>query len=391
MKKVIFLVDMNAFYVSCEMARNSELKGIPAAVAGDPKNRSGIILTANYEARKFGVKTTMLLHEAKKLCPNIVFVPPDHTYYQNMSNKVMILLSKYTPLIQINSIDEAWLDMTGCDALFGKPSVIAQKIMTDIQNELDLWCSIGISENKFLAKMASERKKPLGITEIWVKDIAEKLWHLDIREMVGIGKQMEQKLHRMGIYKIGDLAKSDKQLMTKYFGKSGTELHQLANGIDASTVTVNPDHDSKSIGRSTTLSEDTIDIKMIEKVLLDLAEEVGTEARQNNYKGKTVSIVLKYSDFKSITRQKTVVPTYLTKEIYQTGLALINENWDKRFMIRLLGISISNFQNPDIEQLSLFDEIGFECKNEKEEKLERAMDMIREKFGTDKIKRAKSF
>jgi DNA polymerase-4 len=391
MKKVIFLVDMNAFYASCEMARNPELKGLPAAVAGDPKTRSGIILTANYEARKFGVKTTMLLHEAKKLCPGIIFIPPDHTYYQKVSEMVMNLLRKYTPMVQINSIDEAWLDMTGCEALFGEPAIIAQKIMSDIQNELDLWCSIGISENKFLAKMASERKKPLGITELWIKDIAVKLWPLEIREMVGIGKQMEQKLQRMGIYKIGDLARSDKALLTKYFGKSGTELHQLANGIDASLVTINNDHDCKSIGRSTTLSEDTNDIKMIEKVLLDLSEEVGTEARQSNYRGKTVSIAIKYSDFKSITRQKTVSPTYLTKEIYQTGVALINENWDKRSMIRLLGISISNFQSPEVEQLSFFDEVGFETKNEKEEKLERAIDSIREKFGSDKIKRAKSF
>jgi DNA polymerase-4 len=391
MGKVIFLVDMNAFYVSCEMARTPELKGKPAAVAGDPKNRSGIILTANYEARKFGIKTTMLLHEAKKLCPNIVFVPPDHSYYQKVSKMVMNLLGKYTPLIQVNSIDEAWLDMTGCEALFGEPAVVAQKIMSDIQNELDLWCSIGISENKFLAKMASERKKPLGITEIWVKDIANKLWPLDIREMVGIGKQMEQKLHRMGIYKIGDLARSNKELLTKYFGKTGTELHQLANGIDMSIVTESTDHDCKSIGRSTTLSEDTKDIKVIEKILLDLAEEVGTEARQNNCKGKTVSIAIKFSDFKSITRQKTVSPTYLTKEIFQTGLALIHENWDKRNMIRLLGISISNFQDPDFEQLSIFDGLEFECKSEKEEKLERAIDIIREKFGNDKIKRAKSF
>jgi DNA polymerase IV len=307
-----------------------------------------------------------------------------------VSEKVMNLLCKYTPLIQINSIDEAWLDMTGCEALFGQPIAIAQKIMSDIQNELDLWCSIGISENKFLAKMASERKKPLGITEIWAKDIAIKLWPLEIREMVGIGKQMEQKLHRMGIYKIGDLAKSNKELLTKYFGKAGTELHQLANGIDTSIVTVNKEHDSKSIGRSTTLSEDTIDMKVIEKVLLDLSEEVGTEARQNNYKGKTVSIVIKYSDFKSITRQKTVTPTYLTKEIYQNGLELIKENLNQSSMIRLLGISISNFQDPDTEQISFFDELGLDCKTEKEEKLERAIDSIREKFGSDKIKRAKS-
>ena len=391
MQKVIFLVDMNAFYISCEMARNSELKGKPAAVAGDPKNRSGIILTANYEARRFGVKTTMVLHEAKKLCPNIIFVPPDHTYYQKMSKMVMNILSRYTPIIQINSIDEAWLDITGCEALFGKPIVIAQKIMSEIQNELDLWCSIGISENKFLAKMASERKKPLGITEIWVKDISEKLWPLDVREMYGIGKQTEQKLQKMGIYKIGDLARTQKAMLTKHFGKYGIDLYQLANGLDTTSVTVNTGHDSKSITRSTTLSSDTNDIKHIERILLDLAEEVGTEARQNNYKGKTVTLAIKYSDFKSITRQKTVAPTYLTKMIYQTGLELINENWDGSRMIRLLGIGITNFQDIEIEQLSLFNELGIEGKNEKEEKLERAIDSIREKFGSDKIKRAKSF
>ncbi|MDF2840269.1 MAG: nucleotidyltransferase/DNA polymerase involved in repair [Clostridia bacterium] len=391
MKKVIFLVDMNAFYISCEMVRNPALKGRPAAVAGDPKNRSGIILAANYEARKFGIKTTMVLHEAKKLCPDILFVPPDHTYYQKMSKMVMNLLNRYTPVIQINSIDEAWLDMTGCESLFGEPVEIAQKIMSNIQSELGLWCSIGISENKFLAKMASEVKKPLGITEIWVKDIAEKLWPMAIREMYGIGKQTEQKLHRLGIYKIGELAKFDKALLSKHFGKAGIEMHQHANGIDHSSVTIATDHDSKSISRSTTLSADTVDIKLIERVLLDLAEEIGTEARQNNLKGKTISIVLKYSDFQSVTRQKTVSATYLTKEIYLTGMALIKENWDGTRMIRLLGIGLSNFKEIEMEQLSFFDELGLEDKNEKEEKLERAMDRIREKFGVDKIKRAKSF
>ncbi len=180
-------------------------------------------------------------------------------------------------------------------------------------------------------------------------------------------------------------------MLTKHFGKYGIDLYQLANGLDTTSVTVNTGHDSKSITRSTTLSSDTNDIKHIERILLDLAEEVGTEARQNNYKGKTVTLAIKYSDFKSITRQKTVAPTYLTKMIYQTGLELINENWDGSRMIRLLGIGITNFQDIGIEQLSLFNELGIEGKNEKEEKLERAIDSIREKFGSDKIKRAKSF
>jgi len=390
MKRVIFLVDMNAFYISCEMARNPELKGKPAAVAGDPKNRSGIILAANYDARKYGVKTTMLLHEAKRLCPNIIFVPPDHPYYSKMSGKVMDILRRYTPDIQINSIDEAWLDLTGCEALFGDPQTIAKKIMSDIQNELDLWCSIGISENRFLAKMASERKKPLGITEIWLKDVAEKLWPLEVREMYGIGKQTELKLQRLGIFKIGDLAKADPAMLSKQFGKYGAELYQLSKGIDHSKVTDNAEHENKSISRSTTLSRDTIDMVYLEKVLLDLAEEVGIEARQGDARGKTVSIALKYSDFQSITRQKTVPPTFLTKEIYQTGLSLLKEHWDGKRAIRLIGIGLTNFVETEVEQLSLFDHLGL-SDNKKEERLEKALDQIREKFGSDKIKRAKSF
>ena len=172
--KIIFLVDMNAFFISCEMSVNPELKGRPAAVAGDPKSRSGIILAANYEARAYGVKTTMLVHEAMSICPGLVIVPPTRGLYEKKSNEFMEILARYAPVIQKNSIDEAWLDLTGCEKLFGEPVAIAQRIMKEIQYELDLWCSIGISENKFLAKMASEMKKPLGITELWKKDVPEK-------------------------------------------------------------------------------------------------------------------------------------------------------------------------------------------------------------------------
>jgi len=156
MQKVIFLVDMNAFFISCEMTRDHSLVGIPAAVAGDPQKRSGIILAANYEARSFGVKTAMVLHEALKLCPKMILVPPDHRFYEQKSKEVMDLLSNFTPILEQNSIDEAWLDMTGCEGLFGKPVVAAKLIMDEIKDRLGLWCSIGIAENKFLAKMAAE-------------------------------------------------------------------------------------------------------------------------------------------------------------------------------------------------------------------------------------------
>jgi DNA polymerase IV len=389
MKRIIFLVDMNAFFISCEMSRRPELKGKPAAVAGDPKYRSGIILAANYEARKYGIKTTMVIHEAKKLYPDLILVPPDHRFYSSKSREVMHILSRYSPLMQQNSIDEAWLDLTGCEALFGKPIVIARRIMKEIQNELDLWCSIGISENKFLAKMASEMKKPLGITEVWVDDIEQKLWTLSVNEMYGVGKQTAKKLGNLAIYTIGDIARSDTNLLFRHFGKYGIELHRLANGIDSSPVTAHPHHDSKSISRSTTLSKDTRELDYSKTVLLRLAEEVGKDARKYGFKGRTISITIKYGDFQSITRQKSIPATYLTRDIYKVGIELLQENWNPNRPVRLLGIGLGNFDENEVEQLSFFD-LTDRKEDEKEEKLERTVDTLRDKYGVDKIKRAKN-
>lgn len=391
MQRVIFLVDMNAFFISCETARNSELSGKPAAVAGDPQRRAGIILAANYEARKYGVRTTMPLHEARKLCPDIIFVPPDHQLYEANSKEVMKILGRYSPVIQQNSIDEAWMDLTGCEMLFGKPVDIARRIMKDIQDELGLWCSIGISENKFLAKMASERKKPMGITEIWQKDIKDLLWPLSVREMYGIGKQTGKKLEQHAIYTIGDLATCQRQLLVKAFGKYGEELHRLSNGIDLSPVTEQPHYDSKSISRATTLPEDIIDIEYAKTILLGLAEEVGMEARRYGYKGRTVSIAIKYNDFQSITRQKSIHATYLTKDIYQTGIMLLHENWNTLRPVRLLGVGLSNFEEDTVEQISIFETAaGIKEENKRVEKLEKTVDSIRQKFGFNKVKRAKT-
>ncbi len=389
MGRVIFLVDMNAFYVSCEMARNPELKGKPAAVAGDPKYRSGIILAANYEARKFGVKTTMILHEAKKLCPNIIFIPPDRKLYETNSKAVMDILYRYTPIVEQNSIDEAWMDLTGSLKIFGEPVNIAKRIMGDIQNELDLWCSIGISENKFLAKMASEMKKPLGITELWKKDIQQKLWTLPIRNLYGIGKQTEAKLLTLGIEKIGDLASYDRRFLVKKFGKYGDEIYRLANGIDDSIVSENSHSKVKSIGRSTTLPRDITDIEEACKVIMYLAEEVGTEVRSGGERCRTIQISIKYGDFKSITRQTTIAPTCLTKDIYHSGISLLKKNWDTARPVRLLGISVSEFESDnEEEQLSLFSSTQISNVSEKEEKLEKTIDILRQKFGMDKIGRA---
>jgi DNA polymerase-4 len=377
---------MNAFFISCEMTRNNSLVGIPAAVAGDPKKRTGIILAANYEARSFGVKTAMVLHEALKLCPKLTMVPPDHHFYGQKSEEVMNLLSNYTPALEQNSIDEAWLDMTGSEGLFGKPVVAAKRIMDEIKDRLGLWCSIGIAENKFLAKMAAEMKKPLGITELWERDIPIKLWPLPVKEMYGIGGKTAEKLSHMGIKTIGDLATSKEKLIVKTLGKWGNEIYQHANGIDNSPVLARVADDIKSIGREKTLPEDISDIEKAKLVLMELADDVGMTTRRYGKKGRTVHITLKYSDFQVVTRQTTIPTTYSTKEIYQAGCSLLEQNWNRFHSVRLIGISLSGFhEDCSSDQLSLFDKMDDNVKNDKIRQIDKAMDKIRNKHGSEII------
>jgi DNA polymerase-4 len=368
------------------MTRNPSLVGIPAAVAGDPKKRTGIILAANYEARACGVRTTMVIHEALKLCPKLTLVPPDHHFYGQKSKEVMDLLYNYTPALEQNSIDEAWLDMTGSEGLFGKPVVAAQRIMNEIKDSLGLWCSIGIAENKFLAKMAAEMKKPLGITELWKKDIPVKLWLLPVKEMYGVGSKTSEKLNSMGIRTIGELAKSDVNAVIKVLGKVGNEVYLHANGIDNSTVLARVDDDVKSIGREKTLPEDITDIEKAKIVLMELADDIGMTARKQCKEGRTVHITLKYSDFHSVTRQMTIPATSITREIYQAGCSLLEQNWNKSRPVRLIGISISGFyEDSSSEQLLLFDPMQGNVQAGKNKQIDKAMDKIRNKYGSEKI------
>ena len=377
---------MNAFFISCEMTRNPSLVGRPAAVAGDPEKRKGIILAANYEARSRGVRTAMVLNEALKLCPEMILTPPDHCFYEEKSKEVMNLLLNYTPVMEQNSIDEGWLDMTGCEGLFGEPVEAAKRIMAEIKGKLGLWCSIGIAENKFLAKMASEMKKPLGITELWQSDIPLKLWPLPVKEMCGIGHKTAEKLNQMGILTIGELAGSDVNLLVKAFGKGGKEIYLHAKGIDNSPVLPHQGDDMKSIGRSTTLPKDISDIEEAKLVLMELADDIGVAARRHGKKGRTVQITLKYSDFHIVNRQATIPATHTTREIYQAGCSLIEQNWNRSHPVRLIGISLSGFNEEFASaQLSLFDQSDDTAKNDKNERIDRAMDKIRSKHGSEII------
>lgn len=395
MNRTIFLVDMNAFFITCEMKRNPKLKGNPAAVAGDPLQRSGIILAANYEARAIGIKTTMTIQQALKLCPELILVPPDHAYYGQISDQVMQYLSKYSPVIEQNSIDEAWIDMTGTEKLFGTAQMAAKKIMQGLMDELDLWCSIGISSNKFLAKMASEMKKPLGITELQLKDVPVKLWPLPVGSMYGVGQKTSEALNKLSIFTIEDLAKSDKQKLVKSFGKSALTMLDHAHGIDHEQVTARSPDDIKSIGKSVTLSKDISRIEEAKSILLKLSDEVSMRARTKQKKGHTVQITLKYSNFMVITRQCQIPQTNLPKQIFTAGSALLEECWNERKPIRLIGIALTDFEDSQTgRQLSLFDmnrtddQLHETVTEIKDERLQQAVDHIRDKFGKDIVSRA---
>lgn len=393
MKRVIFLVDMDAFFTSCESTRHPEILNNPAVVAGDPKKRSGIILTANYEARKFGIKTTMLLNKALKLCPHLIIIAPDRNFYKQKSKEVIDILSSYTPLIEQNSIDEAWLDMTGCEKIFGNPKESAKLIGTRIKNKLGLSCSIGISENKFLSKMASEMKKPSGITELWEKDIKTKLWPQSINYMYGVGKHTAEKLKNIKIENIGELALFNKNILIKKLGKMGSELYALANGIDDSPVRPHSHDDIKSIGRSITLSNDIFDMEYAKIVLMKLCDAVGMAARKYNKNGGIVQLSIKYYNFHAITRRATIPATCLVKDIYSASIKLLKNNWSSNTPIRLLGISLSGFseENSCAKQISMFELPKIKHDTEipnKSEKIEDVISSIRNKYGFSIINRA---
>jgi len=380
----ILLVDMNAFFIMCESKRDISLLDVPAAVAGDPKYRSGIIFAANYKARAYGVRVTMTLNEALKLCPHLRLVAPDHAYYEKCSDEVFELLSCYTPVMQINSIDEAWLDVTQSRDLFGSPYDIAVDIQDRVKSELGLWCSIGISENKFLAKMASEMKKPLGITSMYIKDVEKMLWHLPVGTLYGVGKASSERLNKDGIITVGDLAKADPVWLIKRYGKNGLSLYEHSRGIDEEIVE-STEVKNVSSGRSTTLADDITDLKAAKAIIADLCESICRSCRKQGLKGSVVQVQIRYNTFETINRQMSVDPTNLTRDVYDAGNTLLNMNWDVSKPVRLLGITLSKLESDD-KQFKIQDH-----KNEREEKLEKTIDSLKDRFGKDHIKRGDLF
>jgi len=385
--KVIFHVDMNSFYASVEMAHDPTLKGKPLAIAGNPEERRGIIVTCSYEARKFGVKTTMPLWEAKKLCPTLIVMTPNFDRYRAASTAMFELLRQFSDLVEPVSIDEGYMDITESKEL-GSPPAIAELIQKRIFDELNLPCSIGIAPNKFLAKTASDMKKPMGITILRKRDVPTVLWPLDVEEMHGVGKKTAEKLKSLGLQTIGDLAAANEIQLKALLGINGVRLKERANGIDKRQVNPDSVYDFKSIGNSTTLPKDTTNQRELITVFDRLSEQVTSRMSRKQVVATVLGITIRYKSRQTITRsQKLENPIARKSEIFEVAKQLFNRNWDGN-PVRLLGITATGLQEVEeaVKQLDLF---TYEKEVEKEPLL-NTMSKLKDKYGKNIIGTASS-
>ncbi|MFF5995719.1 DNA polymerase IV [Lysinibacillus sp. KU-BSD001] len=382
--RVILHVDMNSFYASVEQVYDPTLKGKPIAIAGNPKERRGIVITCSYEAREKGVYTTQRVSEALKVCPELILIPPHFERYRDASKKFYTLLTEYTPLVEPVSIDESYVDISFIESN-KHPMAIVQDIQNRILNELQLPCSIGVAPNKFLAKMASDMKKPLGITIIRKRDVEEVLWPLDVIHMHGVGKKTADKLKDMNIHTIGDLAKAEKTLVQQKLGMNGLRLLEKANGVDHRSVDPESIYDTKSVGNSTTLPYDVSNLAEIQDILYTLAEKVSNRLKAKGLVGTTISIQIKYSDWKNQTNSRTIQnSTDEVSPIFEVAKNLIADHWKEK-PVRLLGVTVGNVMDKteSTEQLSIF---NFE-EYVKDEPILNLMNKLERQFGEGVIKR----
>src|SRR5690625_2602609 len=381
--RVIFHIDMNCFYASVEMAYNPSLKGKPVAIAGNPEERRGIIVTSSYEARAKGVKTTMPLWQAKKLCPELIVMRPNFDRYRKASQEIFKMLSEISPLIEPVSIDEGYLDITDCEHL-GTPLEIAHHTQQMILQKLDLPCSIGIGPNKFLAKMASDMKKPLGITVLRKRELPQTLWPLPVEEMYGVGRKTAEKLHLIEVQTIGDLAKKDTYALTHLLGINGERLKNRANGIDARPVDPDAVNEFKSIGNSQTLPHDTTDEVEIRNLLKELSSKVSRRLERREVVGLSIQIMIRYDDRKTITRSQKL-QSYISDqdEIFEIAYELFQQHWNAK-PIRLLGVTVQDIEEKQnvAQQLNLF---TYEKEIEKA-KLQNVVQELSERFGEHTFK-----
>ena len=387
---MILHVDMDAFYASVEQLDNPELRGKPVIVGG--KSKRGVVSAASYEARHCGVHSAMPIFQAKKLCPEAAFVKPRMYRYKQVSHKVMTILAAFSPMVEVVSIDEAYLDVTGCERLHGTPVEIALKIKQEIRNQTGLNCSVGIAPLKFLAKIASDMDKPDGLTEITDKETPEFIDNLAIEKVPGVGKITGKILTEMGINRLGEVRQYTEKALTERLGKFGRRLLALANSHSDARVV--PDASIHSISTENTLSENTSDREFLENKLLAQSETVARQLRAKKFKARTVTLKVKHADFRLVTRRTTLDrPTQSGMTLFRAARTLFR-NYQLKSDLRLIGVGASGLLPVDTPvQQDLFSsppEAGTPQPagtDLKWEKADRAVDDISRKFGKGAVKR----
>lgn len=390
MERVILHSDINSCYANIELLHHPELRGKPVAVGGDPESRHGIVLAKDEIAKKCGVKTGMPLWQARQLCPEINFLPPRMDLYLRFSRMAHEIYGQYTDMQQAFGIDESWLDVTGSCALFGDGYEIAKDISRRMKEELGVTVSIGVSWNKIFAKLGSDYKKPDAITVISKENYKKLVWKLPASELLYVGRSTNEKLRKININTIGDLAKADPEFLKRRLGKMGLILHSFANGTDTSKV-LQEDYSApiKSIGNSTTTPRDLICDEDVWLIVNVLSESVARRLRENGFKCSVVEISVRDVDLHTFTRQRKISsPTNITEEIAAEAFSLFKENYTLDFQkpIRSLGVRGADLLVADMPiQTDLF------MDNErrlKQEKMDEAVDYIRRRFGYHSIQRA---
>jgi len=380
---MILHIDMDAFYASVEQLDDPQLRN-KCVIVGGTSNR-GVVSAASYEARQFGVRSAMPIYQAKQKCPHGIFVPPRMDRYQAVSKKIMALLRDFSPLVEPVSIDEAYVDITGCQRLFGEPQEIAWEIKRKIKGTVNLTCSVGVAPNKFLAKIASDMQKPDGLTLIAPEQVGAFVDSLPINKVPGVGNKMQHQMELLGIRTLGDVQRLSQETLLRHLGKFGLRLRALSVGIDDSPVTPHAPH--KSISSERTLAADTHDRELLKRCLLSQSADVARQLRQAGVRAKTITLKIKDADFKTVTRRATIgIPGQSSKTIYEQATRLLDD-YKITKKIRLIGVGASGFSPVSASvQMGLFEHS--EEGDGDWEKVDKALDAISKKFGKDLVGRA---
>ena len=394
-ERIIFHVDANSAFLSWSAAyrklvlqEETDLREVPSVVAGDKASRHSIILAKSTPAKKYGVQTGEPLFQALEKCPDLVVIPPDYALYVQASRAFVQMLMEFSPVVEQYSIDEAWVDMSGTERLWGSPRLAAEQMRRRIYEELGFTVNIGISSNKLLAKMAGDFEKPNKVQTLFPEEVERKFWPLPVRDLFLVGAATERKLKFMGIYTIGDLAKADARVLKKRLGKHGETIWHFANGRNADAVTPEP-AENKGYGNSTTTAQDVTGREAAAQVFLSLCETVAMRMRRDGKCGSCVSIHLRTNDFHHISHQMMLTgATNITTEIFDAACRLFDEAWDGVTPLRQLGVQMTRLSREPYQQYDLFSGMSPQ-QFEKKLKLDETIDALRDKFGEDILRRGK--